>query len=107
MVQTNESVVWLQRCFEVIKNRVNPLIQGATDAQQETHKEEKKKDFKAFFFIPQCVVGDNFEKVGDYESSKQTWEILDNAYTGANKAKVVRLQTHKHQLELIKMKKRR
>ncbi|XP_050920494.1 uncharacterized protein LOC127138138 [Lathyrus oleraceus] len=48
--------------------------------------------------------GDNFEKVGECESSKQTWEILEKAYTWADKAKVVRLQTHKlQQLELIQM----
>lgn len=47
--------------------------------------------------------GDNFEIVGDCESSKQAWEILEKAYAGADKANVVRLQTHKRQLEFIKM----
>lgn len=57
--------------LEVIKNRVNPLIEGATDTQRATYKEYKKKDFKALFLIHQCVNDDNFEKVGDCESSKQ------------------------------------
>ena len=60
-----------QDILEVIKNGVTPLLTDATDAQQASHKEEKKKDFKALFFIHQCVDGDNFEKVGDCESSKQ------------------------------------
>lgn len=83
-----------QDVLEVIKNGVNHLVVGAMDAQQVTHKEEKNKDFKALFLIHQCVDGDNFEKVGDRESSKQAWEILENAYVGADKAKVARLQTH-------------
>lgn len=45
----------------------------------------------------------NFEKVYDCESLKQTWEILEKAYVGADKAEVVRLQTHKHQFKLIQM----
>ena len=71
-----------QDVLEVVKNVVNPLVEGATDAQRETHKEKKKKDFKALFLIHQCGDGDNFEKVGDCESSKQTWKILEKAYTG-------------------------
>jgi hypothetical protein len=68
MVQTNEIVVWLLKCS------LSDHEQGATDAQQATHKEEKKKDFKVLFFIHQCVDGDKFEKVGDCKSSKQVWE---------------------------------
>lgn len=60
-----------QNILEVIKNMVSPLVEGTTTAQQATHKEEKKKYFKALFLIHKCVDGDNFEKVGDCESSKQ------------------------------------
>lgn len=88
----------------MIKNGVNPLVQGATDAQRTTYNEEKKKDFKALVLIHQCVDGDNFKKVGDCESSKQAWEILEKAYARADMTKVVRSQTHKIQLELIQMK---
>lgn len=51
--------------------------------------------------------GDNFEKVGESESLKKAWQILEKAYAGADKAKAVRLQTHKHQLELIQMEEKR
>lgn len=64
-----------QDVLEVIKNGVTPLVTGVTDAQQATHKKEKKKDLKTLFLIHQCVNGDNFEKIGDCESSKQLWEI--------------------------------
>ena len=84
-----------QDVLEVIKDGVTSLVEGATDAQKATFKEEKKKDYKALFLIHSCVDGDNFEKVGDCDSAKQAWEILEKAYAGAAKAKVVRLQTHK------------
>lgn len=77
--------------LEVIKNDVTPLVQNATEAQQTTYKEEKKKDYKALFLIHQSVDGENFEKVGDCDFSKQAWEILEKAYAGDDKAKVVRL----------------
>lgn len=35
--------------LEVIKNEMNPLVEGTTDAQRATHKEGKKKDFNALF----------------------------------------------------------
>lgn len=92
-----------QNVLEVIKNDVISLVQDTTETRQETHKEEKKKDFKALFLIHKCIDTNNFEKFGDNESSKQAWEILEKAYAGADKAKAVRLQTHKHQLELIQM----
>lgn len=47
------------------------------------------------FLIHQCIDGDNFEKIGDCESSKQAWKILEKEYARADNAKVVRLQTHK------------
>jgi hypothetical protein len=55
------------------------------------------------FLIHQCVDGDNFEKGCDCESSKQAGEILEKTYTWVDKTKVMRLQTHKRQLELIQM----
>lgn len=83
-----------QDVLEVIKNGVSPLVKGATDARQTTHKKEKK-DFKTLFFIHKCVDGNNFDKVGNYESSKQTLEILEKAYAEADKVKVVRLKYYK------------
>lgn len=38
-----------QDILEVVKNCVNPLVEGVTDAQRATHKEEKKKYFNALF----------------------------------------------------------
>lgn len=81
--------------LEVINNGVTPLIQNAIEVQHTTNKEEKNKDYKALFLIHQCGEGDNFDKVGDCDSSNQAWEILEKSYAGIDKEKVVRLQTHK------------
>lgn len=53
--------------------------------------------------IHSCVDEDNFEKVGDCDSAKKAWDILEKAYAGVDKPKVVRLQTHKRQFELLQM----
>ncbi|XP_058775810.1 uncharacterized protein LOC131650087 [Vicia villosa] len=62
-----------QEILEVIKNKVNHLVE------------------------------DNFEKVGNSESPKQVWENLEKAYVEADKAKFVRLQTHKLQPDLFQI----
>ncbi|XP_050914577.1 uncharacterized protein LOC127129435 [Lathyrus oleraceus] len=92
-----------QEVLEIVVNGVTQLGAEATDIQRATYKEEKKKDYKALFLIHSCVDNDNFEKVDDCESAKQAWEILEKAYAGAVKAKVVRLQTYKRQFELTQM----
>ena len=56
-----------QDVLEVIKNEVNPLVEGTIVAQQVMHKEDKKKDFNTLFLIHQYMDGDNFEKVYDCE----------------------------------------
>lgn len=61
------------------------------------------EDYNALYLIHQCVDVYNFEKVGDYEYSKQARKILEKSYTGAEKEKVVRLQTHKRHMELIRV----
>ncbi|XP_058771127.1 uncharacterized protein LOC131644592 [Vicia villosa] len=92
-----------QEVLDIVNNGVTPLGAEPTAAHQATFREEKKKDYKALFLIHSCVDGDNFEKDGDCESAKQAWLILEKAYAGAAKAKVVRLQIHKRQFELTQM----
>jgi hypothetical protein len=92
-----------QDVLDVITTVVTPLVEKATASQQATHKEEKKKDYKALFLIHSCVDEDNFEKVGDCDSAKKAWDILEKAYAGVDKANLVRLQTHKRQFELLQM----
>ena len=84
-------------------NDVTPLGEEATYVQKVKFKEKKKKIYKALFLIHSYVDNDNFEKVGDCDSTKQTWDILKKAYEGEDKERVVRLQTLKQQLELVQM----
>ncbi|XP_073220427.1 uncharacterized protein [Cicer arietinum] len=92
-----------QDVLDMITDGITPLGKEATAAQEVKFKEDKKKDYKALFLIHSCVDSDNFEKVGDCDSAKTAWGILEKAYAGADKAKVVRLQTHKRQFELLQM----
>lgn len=65
------------------------------DEQKVGHKGLKKKYHNALFLIHQCVDPDNFEKVGDIDSAKETWNILEKSFGGAEKMKEMTLQTHK------------
>lgn len=63
--------------WDLVKNEVTPTNNRATDDHKNAHKELNKKDYKALFIIHQCVDPENFEKVGDFESSKEAWDILE------------------------------
>ncbi|WJX18783.1 hypothetical protein P8452_08547 [Trifolium repens] len=89
--------------MDQVTNGVVPITDSSTDAEKATHKELKKKDFKALFIIHQSVNPDIFEKVSDSQSSKEAWDVLSVAYGGDEKVKKVRLQTHKREYELIQM----
>ena len=87
-----------QDVLKVVNNGVTPLVAGATEMQKVAHRKENKKDYKTLFLISSRVDNDNFEKVGDCNSTKQTYEILKKVYKGgADKKKVVKLETHNRQ----------
>lgn len=93
-----------QECNEVVDGGYEPLGENPTDAQRETHKETKKRDQKALFFIHQCVNAVVFEKISDATTSKQAWDVLVKLYGGDEKVKKVRLQSLRRQYELLQMK---
>ncbi|KAK2430024.1 hypothetical protein QL285_028404 [Trifolium repens] len=92
-----------QEVQEVIKTAIEDLAETATEAQRTAHRALKKKDFKAMFFIHQCVDIINFQKIENATSAKQCWEILEKGRAGDAKLKQVRLQTLKRQFELLQM----
>jgi hypothetical protein len=92
-----------QEVQDVVENGVTPLPDNATEAQRTEHRALKKKDFKAMFFINQCVDLVNFQKVENATSAKECWEILEKGHAGNEKLKQVRLQTLKRQFELLQM----
>ncbi|MCI24580.1 hypothetical protein A2U01_0045765, partial [Trifolium medium] len=92
-----------QDMWNLVTEGVPSIGARATEEEKATHKETKKRDFKALSIIHQCVDADNFEKVDDCESSKEAWDILAQSFGGAEKVKEVRLQTYKRQYELLQM----
>ncbi|KAK2403406.1 putative mitochondrial protein [Trifolium repens] len=92
-----------QEVEEVVANGVTPLAENATEAQRTEHRALKKKDFKAMFFIHQCVDLINFQKIENASSSKECWDILEKGHSGNDKLKQVRLQTWKRKFELLQM----
>ncbi|GAU23292.1 hypothetical protein TSUD_237460 [Trifolium subterraneum] len=88
---------------DLVKNGYNALAADATEAQQTAFRAVKKKDCKTLFLIHQCVDSANFEKISSATSSKQAWDILNNAHGGGDKVKKVRLQSLRRQYELLGM----
>ncbi|GAU40628.1 hypothetical protein TSUD_190050 [Trifolium subterraneum] len=96
-------VFGFQDVWDLVSSGVEPITESSSDVQKATFKEQKKRDYKALFIIHQCVSPDNFERVGDAQSSKEAWDNLEKAYGGAIKVKKVTIQTYKRQFELLQM----
>ncbi|GAU43236.1 hypothetical protein TSUD_241260 [Trifolium subterraneum] len=92
-----------QEVQEVIEAGITPIAANATEAEQTAHRALKKKDFKAMFFIHQCVDLVNFQKIENATSAKECWDILEKGHSGNDKLKQVRLTTWKRQFELLQM----
>ncbi|XP_058759994.1 uncharacterized protein LOC131633297 [Vicia villosa] len=85
-----------QDVIEVVNENVPALAANATDVQQTTHKELKKKNGKAMFLIHQSGSNEIFEKIMHYGSAKETWDAMEKLYFGDDKLKkVINLTNHK------------
>ncbi|GAU23301.1 hypothetical protein TSUD_237550 [Trifolium subterraneum] len=69
-----------QEVQEVIEEGITPISANATEAEQNAHRALKKKDFKAIFFIYQCVDLVNFQKIENATSAKECWDILEKGH---------------------------
>jgi len=98
-----KTIFRFQDVLEVVNEGIPALAANATDVQQATHKELKKKDGKALFLMHQNVSNEIFEKIMHYESAKETWDALEKLYDGDGKLKKVRLQALRRQYELLTM----
>ena len=94
-----------QDVVEVVNEGIPTLAANATDVQQASHKDLKKKYGKAMFLMHQSVSNEIFEKIMHYESEKETWDALEKLYAGDGKLKKVWLQALRRQYEVLTMEK--
>ncbi|XP_050915507.1 uncharacterized protein LOC127130566 [Lathyrus oleraceus] len=78
-----------QGVLDVIRSGVTPLDATPTEAARETHCEQMKKDDKAIYFLPQCVYSNVLEKIIEYETAKEAWDVLATTYVGDRQTKKV------------------
>ena len=78
--------------------------ESMTVANLKALKENRMKDKTTLYTLYQGVDEAGFEKIAEAKTSKEAWEILQNAYKGAERVKQVRLQTLRAELELMRMK---
>ncbi|GKA70788.1 copia-type polyprotein [Tanacetum coccineum] len=63
----------------------------------------RKKDQSALTIIYRCLDDAMFEKVANATTSKEAWEILQNAFKGIEKVKRVRLQSLRGEFKKLQM----
>jgi hypothetical protein len=79
-------------------------IVGLTQVQRDQLRENrKKKDSKALFFIQQAVHDSIFPRLVATTKSKEAWDVLQQAYQGTDKVKVVKLQSLRREFETLCM----
>ncbi|XP_077221918.1 uncharacterized protein LOC143855721 [Tasmannia lanceolata] len=78
-----------------------------TNAQKEALKTLRKKDKAALYLIYRALDEGTFEKVAAATTSNEAWDMLNNAFKGAEKVKKIRLQTLRGDFESLRMNHRR
>ena len=99
-----QSLFGFHDTLEVVTNGVPAVGEDSTDALRTTHKDAKKKDCKAVFYIQSAVDVTNFDRIAHAKSTNEAWDILVKYYEGGEKIKVVKLQTLRRQYELLSMR---
>jgi len=95
-----------QDVWDIVENGyIEPTdITTLSQTQRDNLKDSRKKDRKALTLIHQGLDESMFEKVASAQSSKEAWEILENAFKGIAKVKKIRLQTMRGEFEALHMK---
>nr|GEW88413.1 retrovirus-related Pol polyprotein from transposon TNT 1-94 [Tanacetum cinerariifolium] len=92
--------VWeiVEKCIEKVDDESSLNV-----AQRVELQKARKKDQSALTLIYQCLDDAMFEKVANATTSKEAWEILQNAFKGIDKMKKVRLQSLRGEFEKLQM----
>jgi len=90
-----------QDLLEIVQNGVGGLAANATEVQRNKHKDLKKRDCKALFFIQQSLDEGNFERISKSVSSKEAWHILSKYHEGDDKVNLIKLQSLRRKFELM------
>ena len=90
-----KALLGAQGTWEVVQDGFPDAVntEGMTVANLKALKENRMKDKTALYTLYQGVDEAGFEKIAEAKTSKEAWEILQNAYKGAERVKQVRLQT--------------
>ncbi|XP_050915508.1 uncharacterized protein LOC127130568 [Lathyrus oleraceus] len=92
-----------QGVLDVIRSGVTPLDETPTEAARETRREQMKKDDKAIYFLHQCVDSNFLEKIIEYETAKEAWDVLATTYASDRQTKEVKLMALRRQLGQLQM----
>ena len=95
------SLFGAQDVSDLVQNGYEDLAANATEVQRAAFKENKKKDYKALFYIQQNVDNQHFEKISKATRSKEAWDILENYHNGGGKVKQVKLQSYRRKYEMM------
>ncbi|GJW52284.1 copia-type polyprotein [Tanacetum coccineum] len=91
--------------WEIVEKGVEKVDdEGSLSVTQRVElQKERKKDQSALTIIYQCLDDAMFEKVANATTSKEAWEILQNAFKGIDKVKRVRLQSLRGEFKKLQM----
>ncbi|GJU87482.1 retrovirus-related pol polyprotein from transposon TNT 1-94 [Tanacetum coccineum] len=91
--------------WEIVEKGVEKVDdEGSLSATQRVEfQKARKKDQSALTIIYQCLDDAMFEKVANPTTSKEAWEILQNAFKGIDKVKRVHLQSLREEFKKLQM----
>jgi hypothetical protein len=75
-----------QDVLEIIEE-VDLTVQGILEAQIKTAKEKNMKDKSTLYMLYQTVHEAGFKKIVITTTTKEAWDILENAYKSVNRVK--------------------
>ncbi|XP_019442338.1 PREDICTED: uncharacterized protein LOC109347062 [Lupinus angustifolius] len=98
-----KAILGYQEVADLVEEGLPVLEEGATEAQRNAHKQNKRRDCKAICLLHQAVDNAHFEKIAGSATAKEAWDVLEKHYAGAAQLKKIRLQTMRRQYELMQM----